>query len=93
MLTEAKRNYHNLADSQLIVTQRGDRAIRLIMDWLKRKKDDNHTLDQYLKHHILDAECHIYAAHQKDFVLRCNLLYLRVKPKRSKMSWCSWCRG
>ena len=40
------------------------------MDWLKRKKDDNCTLDQYLKH-------------QKDFVLRRNLLYLRVTPKRS----------
>ena len=83
MLTETKRNYHNLANSQWVVTQRGDRAIRLVMDWLKRKKDDNHTLDQYLKHHIPDAECHIYAARQKDFVLRRNLLYLRVMPKRS----------
>ena len=65
MLAETKRNYQNLADSQWVVAQRGDRAIRLIMDWLKRKKDDNHTLDQYLKHHIPDAERHIYAAHQK----------------------------
>ena len=53
------------------------------MDWLRRKKDDNCTLDEYLKHHIPDAERHIYAAHQKDFVLRCNLLYLKVTPKRS----------
>ena len=53
------------------------------MDWLKRKKDDNHTLDQYLKHHVPDAERHSYAAHQKDFVLWHNLLYLRVTPKRS----------
>ena len=50
---------------------------------LAQKKDDNHTLDQYLKHHIPDAECRIYAACQKDFVLQCNLLYLRVMPKRS----------
>ena len=56
MLAETKRKYQNLADSQWVVAQRGDRAIRLIMDWLKRKKDDNHTLDQYLKHHIPDAE-------------------------------------
>ena len=41
------------------------------------------TMHQYLKQHIPDAECHIYAACQKDFVLRCNLLYLRVTPKRS----------
>ena len=53
------------------------------MDWLRRRKDDNCTLDQYLKHHVQDAECHIYAARQKDFMLRRNLLYLRVTPKRS----------
>ena len=84
MLAETKRNYQNLADSQWVVAQHGDRAIRLIMDWLKRKKDDNRTLDKYLKHHVPDAECQIYAARQKDFVLRHNLLYLRVTPKRSK---------
>ena len=83
MLAETKRNYQNLADSQWVVAQPGDRAIRLIMDWLKRKKDDNRTLDQYLKHHIPEAERLIYAAHQKDFVFRHNLLYLRVMPKRS----------
>ena len=83
MLAETKRNYQNLADSQWVVAQHGDRAIRLIMDWLKRKKDDNRTLDQYLKHHVPDAEHRIYAARQKDFVLRHNLLYLRVTPKRS----------
>ena len=83
MLVETKRNYQNLADSQWIVAQCGNRAIRLIMDWLKRKKDNNRTLDQYLKHHIPDAERRIYAARQKDFVLRRNLLYLRVTPKRS----------
>ena len=53
------------------------------MDWLRRRKDDNRTLDQYLKYHVPDAECRIYAARQKDFVLRRNVLYLRVTPKRS----------
>ena len=52
------------------------------MDWLKRKKDDHRTLDQYLKY-IPDAEHRIYAARQKDFVLRRNLLYLRVTSKRN----------
>ena len=53
------------------------------MDLLRRNKDDHRTLDQYLKHHVPDAERHIYAACQKDFVLRRNLLYLRVTPKTS----------
>ena len=53
------------------------------MDWLRRRKDDNQTLDQFMKHKVPDAECRIYAAHQKDFVLRRNLLYLKVMPKRS----------
>ena len=83
MLAETKKNYQNLADSQWVVAQQGDQAIRLVMDWLRRRKDDNRTLDQYLKHHIPDPECHIYAACQKDFVLRHNLLYLRMMPKKS----------
>ena len=83
MLAETKKNYQNLADSQWVVAQRGDQAIQLIMDWLKRNKDDHRTLDQYLKYHVPNAECHIYAARQKDFVLRRNLLYLRVTPKKS----------
>ena len=65
MLAEMKRNYQNLANSQWVVAQQGDQAIRLVMDWLRRRKDDNCTLDQYLKHHVLDAECRIYAACQK----------------------------
>ena len=83
MLAETKKNYQNLADSQWVIAQQGDQAMRLVMDWLRRRKDDNRTLDQYLKHHIPDMECRIYAACQKDFVLRRNLLYLRVMPKRS----------
>ena len=46
-------------------------------------KDDNCTLDQYLKYQVADAERRIYATCQKDFVLRRNLLYLKVTPKRS----------
>ena len=83
MLAETKKNYQNLADSQWVVTQRGDQAIRLVMDWLRRRKDDNWTLDQFMKHEVPDAECRIYAACQKDFVLWRNLLYLKVTPKRS----------
>ena len=53
------------------------------MDWLRRRKDDNRTLDEFMKHQVPDAKCRIYAAHQKDFMLRHNLLYLKVMPKRS----------
>ena len=83
MLAETKKNYQNLADSQWVVAQRGNQAIRLIMDWPKRNKDDHHTLDQYLKHQVTYAERRIYTTRQKDFVLRRNLLYLRVTPKKS----------
>ena len=60
MLAETK-NYQNLADSQWVVTQWGDQAIQLVMDWLRWGKDDNRTLDQYLKHHVPDSGHHIYA--------------------------------
>ena len=82
MLAEMKKNYQNLADSQWVVAQWGDRAIRLVMDWLRRK-DDNQTLDQFMKHEVPDAKRRIYTTCQKDFVLWRNLLYLRVMPKRS----------
>ena len=59
MLAETKKNYQNFADSQWVVTQRGDQAKRLVMDWLRWRKDDNHTLDQYLKHHVPDTEHHV----------------------------------
>ena len=75
MLAETKKNDQNLADSQWVVAQRGDRAIRLVMDWLR--------LDQFMKHKVPDAEHHIYATRQKDFLLRRNLFYLKVMPKRS----------
>ena len=83
MLAEMKKNYQNLANSQWVVTQWGDRAIWLVMDWLRRRKDDNRTLDQYMKHQVPNAECHIYATCQKDFIVWRNLLYLKITPKRS----------
>ena len=83
MLAEMKKNYQNLADSQWVVAQQGDWAIWLVMEWLRRRKDDNRTLDQYMKHQVPDAERRIYTARQKDFVLQCNLLYLKIMPKRS----------
>ena len=54
-----------------------------MIDWLRRRKDDNWTLDQFMKHKVPDAERRIYATRQKDFVLWCNLLYLKVTPERS----------
>ena len=83
MLAQTKKNYRNLADSHWVVAQCGNLAIHLVTEWLKRRKDDHCTLDQYLKHQIPDAECQIYVAHQKDFMLQHNLLYLRTMPKRS----------
>ena len=35
MLAEMKRNYQNLADSQWVIAQQGDKAVRLVMDWLR----------------------------------------------------------
>ena len=52
MLAEMKKKYQNLADSQWVIAQQGDQAIQLVMDWLRWRKDNNRTLDQYLKHHI-----------------------------------------
>ena len=34
MLAEMKRNYQNLANSQWVIAQWGNKAVRLVMDWL-----------------------------------------------------------
>ena len=83
VLAQTKKNYKNLADSHWVVTQQGDLVICLVTQWLKRRKDNHRTLDKYLKHQVPDAECWIYVACQKDFLLWRNLLYLRTMPKRS----------
>ena len=83
MLEGTKKDYQNLANSQWVVALWGDQAIWLVINWLRRRKDDNRTLDQDMKHQVPDAECRIYTACQKDFVLWRNLLYLKVTPKRS----------
>ena len=57
MLAETKKNYRNLADLHWVVAQCGDLAIRLVIDWLKRRKDDHRMLNQYLRHQAPDAEC------------------------------------
>ena len=69
MLAETQRNYQNLADSQWVIAQWGNQVIRLVMDWLRREKDDHRSLDQYLRNQVPDAERRVYAARQKDFVL------------------------
>ena len=76
-------SYGNLANLHWVVAQHGDLAICLVTEWLKRRNDDHCMLDQYLKHQIPDTECQIYAAHQKEFVLWHNLLYLKTIPNRS----------
>ena len=41
MLAETKKNYQNLADSHWVVAQHSDMAIRLVIDWLRRRNDDH----------------------------------------------------
>ena len=53
---QENKSYWNLTDSYWVITQQGNLAIHLIMEWLRRRKDDHCTLDQYLKNHIADAK-------------------------------------
>ena len=69
ILTEEKRSYRNLANMHWVITHQGDLTIHLVMEWLKRRKDNHWPLDNYLKYHVLDAKQHIYTACQKDFML------------------------
>ena len=46
-------------------------------------QDDWNTLDKFMKGWVLDADHQSYAGHQKDFVLKPNLLYLTTMQGKS----------
>ena len=83
MLAEMKKNYQNLADSQWVVAQRGDQAIRLGYGLAQEEEGQPPYTGSVPEVPCPDVECRIYTARQKDFVLWRNLLYLRVTHKRS----------
>ena len=46
----------NLRDTNLVITQQTDLVLKHISDWLKQCKDDQRSLNNYLKNYTADLE-------------------------------------
>ena len=83
-LADTRQQMKNLADSHWVLAQQNEPAIKLTYQWLKHPKDDHRTLGEYLQGRLSQLEQRLYAAHQKDFVERRGMLYLRTTPSHSE---------
>ena len=73
----------NLRDTNWVIAQQTNLVLKHMVDWLKQHKDDRRLLNDYLKNYTTDSEWRYYTHCQTDFILRNNLLYLKVNPPKS----------
>ena len=80
------KQFCNLANLDWVEAQRRDPVIPTIIDWIKRPKGDRRTLAEYLAGVASEYKKCFYAAHQKEFTIQDNLLYLQATPANSQDS-------
>ena len=85
-IVKQHKNFRNLANLDWLESQRRDPVIPTIINWIKRPPGDKRTLAECLTGVASGYEKCFYAAHQKEFVLHDNLLYLQVTPTNSQDS-------
>ena len=85
-IVKQHRNFRNLANANWVEAQRRDLVIPAVINWIKRPRGDKRTLAEYLTGVASKYEKHFYAAHQKEFTVQDNLLYLRATPTNSQDS-------
>ena len=85
-IVKQHRNFRNLVNLDWGEAQREDPVIPTIINWIKRTKGDRSTLAECLTGVASEYEKRFYAAHQKEFVLQDDLLYLQTTPTNSQDS-------
>ena len=80
------KNFQNLANLDWVEAQRRDPVIPAIINWIKWPRGDKRTLAECLARVASEYKRHFYAAHQKEFVVQDNLLYLQATPTNSQDS-------
>ena len=85
-IVKQHKNFRNLANLDWVEAQRRDPVIPTIVDWIKRPRGDRRTLAEYLAGVASEYEKRFYAAHQKEFTIQDNLLYLQATPTNSQDS-------
>ena len=85
-IVKQHKNFRNLANRNWVEAQSRDPVIPTIINWIKRQRGDKRTLAKCLTGVASEYEKRFYAAHQKEFTVEDNLLYLHATPTNSQDS-------
>ena len=85
-IVKQNKNFRNLANLDWEESQERDPAIPTVINWVKRPKEDKRTLVECLIGVASEHEKRYYAAHQKEFTIQDNLLYLQATQTNSQDS-------
>ena len=74
------KQFWNLANLDWVKAQSKDPVIPQVIKWINGPRGDQRKLEEYLARVASTYEKHFYAAHQKEFTIQDNLLYLQATP-------------
>ena len=70
--------FRNVADKHWVRSQQDDPVLCHVRGWMTRLKESTQTLSEYLTGCVPDVDRLAYSRHQKNFVMRQNLLYVET---------------
>ena len=85
-IVKQHKNFRNLTNLAWVEAQRKDLVITAVINWIKQPRGDKRMLAEYLTGVASEYEKHFYAAHQKEFTVQDNPLYLQATPMNSQDS-------
>ena len=83
-IVKQHKQFWNLANLDWVKAQNKDPVIPQVVRWINRPQGDHRKLEEYLAGVASDYEKRFYAAHQKEFTIQDNLLYLQATPANSQ---------
>ena len=85
-IVKQHKNFRNLTNCDWVEAQNRDPVIPAVINWIEQPRGDKSTLAKYLTRVASEYEKHFYVAHQKEFTVQDNLLYLHATPTNSQDS-------
>ena len=85
-IVKQHKNFRNLTNLAWVEAQRKDLVITAVINWIKQPRGDKRMLAEYLTGVASEYEKRFYAAHQKEFTVQDNPLYLQATPMNSQDS-------
>ena len=83
-IVKQHKQFQNLANLDWVKAQSKDPVIPQVVKWINQLRGDHRKLEEYLARVASAYEKHFYTAHQKEFTIQDNLLYLQATPANSQ---------